>query len=504
LAAAWAAAAAPLGAQDPRLDQPCHRLEEWAASAPGGTATAQLLDEGLDLLEAGWPWEARRCFREVAHRDPGAAVGYLGLALAARALPRTAALLAWEAARRRAEAPPAVQRVVDAYARYFGVADERPNAADPRFDSPPSAARQAALAQELARVAQELAPAAAQELAPEAAHSAGDRAEDSRSEHALLAQRLAALESAAIDTKPAAGASPGAAGAAGATGGGTAAGGDLLDPAAAVGALRQANAYAERQAAMPFFVPGYRALLARAAQHPAMASALAAAAPNAAPADRLALALSRLPRHPHFGGEPDGEPADALAARAAAAVATLAARRQPGAAGGAHPEPGGAGEGPLLWQPRRAPGFDLPRGLGGRDSLAAHAGRPVLVVFFLGFGCVHCIAQLRDLDPLGPAFARAGIDVVSIGTDDENQVKAAHQQALENGVDPLHLDVLCDPQGETFARWGAFDEFLGEPLHGTFLVGPDGRILWQDVSAQPFAPTEFLLPECERLLQAWR
>ncbi len=105
---------------------------------------------------------------------------------------------------------------------------------------------------------------------------------------------------------------------------------------------------------------------------------------------------------------------------------------------------------------------------------------------------------------MAPAFARAGIEVVSIGTDDRDQVRAAHQAALENGVDPLHFDVLCDPDGAEFRRWGAWDEFADEALHGTFLVDAEDRILWADISRQPFLQTEFLLAECQRLLAAWR
>jgi len=93
---------------------------------------------------------------------------------------------------------------------------------------------------------------------------------------------------------------------------------------------------------------------------------------------------------------------------------------------------------------------------------------------------------------------------VSIGTDDGNQVKAAWQAAEENGIDPLHFDVLCDPKGDTFKQWGVWDEFEDEALHGTFLVDAQGRILWQDISARPFEQSDWLLAECQRLLAAWR
>lgn len=93
---------------------------------------------------------------------------------------------------------------------------------------------------------------------------------------------------------------------------------------------------------------------------------------------------------------------------------------------------------------------------------------------------------------------------MTIGTDDSNQVRAARQAALENGTSPLHFEVLCDPKGVAFKQWGVWDEFIDEALHGTFLVDPKGRILWQDISAVPFEESDWLLAECRRLLAAWR
>ncbi|MGK0155638.1 MAG: peroxiredoxin, partial [Neolewinella sp.] len=155
-------------------------------------------------------------------------------------------------------------------------------------------------------------------------------------------------------------------------------------------------------------------------------------------------------------------------------------------------------------RPRTAKPFELPRGAGGTAELSDYTGKPVLVIFFLGFGCAHCVAQLSDLDPKAPMFRDAGIEVVTIGTDDLNAVKAARQAADENGVDPLHFDVLCDPKANVFRQWGVWDEFADEALHGTFLLDGLGRILWQDVSARPFEESDWLLAESKRLLAAWK
>ncbi len=90
---------------------------------------------------------------------------------------------------------------------------------------------------------------------------------------------------------------------------------------------------------IPFTIPGYETNLRKAAP------------------DDAGL-LARLPRHPFF---------------------TLGRERSVGL-------PDGSRSGELQWQPRRAPGFDLVRGLGGRRASEDYAGKPYLVVFFLGFG----------------------------------------------------------------------------------------------------------------------
>jgi peroxiredoxin len=224
-------------------------------------------------------------------------------------------------------------------------------------------------------------------------------------------------------------------------------------------ALQSHHAYLERNGAMPFTIPGYADLLGQ----------------TLADAPDREQQLARLPRHPLLGG---GAPVGPL--------------------------PGLDGAGPERWTPRQAPGFDLPRGLGGRVRYDDLRAEPLLVVFFLGFGCAHCQAQLVELEPKAPKVRAAGIDVVTIGTDDANQVLAARQAAYENGIDPVHFEVLCDPAGEVFKRWGVWDEFAGEALHGTFLVDGEGRVLWQDVSVRPFEDSDWLLAECRRLLAAWQ
>lgn len=154
--------------------------------------------------------------------------------------------------------------------------------------------------------------------------------------------------------------------------------------------------------------------------------------------------------------------------------------------------------GPATWSPQPAKGFDLPVAGGGRRSLTAHPGKPTLVVFYLGFGCLHCIEQLQVLGPKARAFAEAGIDIVAIGSDTAD--KAAESLANLAAEDRFPFPLLADPELATFKAWRCFDDFEDMALHGTFLVDAAGKVRWQDISFEPFTEIDWLLAESKRLL----
>ena len=156
--------------------------------------------------------------------------------------------------------------------------------------------------------------------------------------------------------------------------------------------------------------------------------------------------------------------------------------------------------GPFRWAPTAARDWKLPQGVGPDLSLRGYRGKPVLVVFFLGFGCVHCVQQLDALKPMVDDFRKAGIEIVSIGTDDQNNVRASLQGGMEDDDEPITFPICCDPKGEVFKQWRCWDDFEDMALHGTFLVDAQGRVRWQDISFEPFMDTAWLLKECKRLL----
>jgi peroxiredoxin len=151
--------------------------------------------------------------------------------------------------------------------------------------------------------------------------------------------------------------------------------------------------------------------------------------------------------------------------------------------------------GPIRWEPWPAAGWSLPDAAGRTVRLADYRGRPVVVIFYLGMGCVHCVEQLQKFAPKAKDFADAGIDLVAIGTDTVESLKTSAAR------DKLPLTVLADPGLTTFRSYKVFDDFEHVPLHGTVLIDGAGRVRWQVIGAEPFGDVDFLLAEAKRLLK---
>jgi len=154
--------------------------------------------------------------------------------------------------------------------------------------------------------------------------------------------------------------------------------------------------------------------------------------------------------------------------------------------------------GPFRWEPWTAPGWTLPSDDDRSISLKDYRGRAVLVVFYLGSGCVHCLEQLNLIAPVAPDFESAGISIVAVSTDSVEGLKDTRSLALKDGGFPF--PIVSDHSKAVFKSYGAYDDFERTPLHGAFLIDGAGRVRWQDISFEPFSDVRFLLAESKRLL----
>lgn len=152
--------------------------------------------------------------------------------------------------------------------------------------------------------------------------------------------------------------------------------------------------------------------------------------------------------------------------------------------------------GPLRWRPSAAPAWTLTDVSGQPHSLADYKGKPVVVIFYLGYGCLHCAEQLQAFAPKTDEFAEAGLSLIAISTDEQ----AALQKSIDDYGSDFPFPLVSDAKFEIFQNYRAFDDFEQQPLHGTFLIDSEGLVRWQDTGYEPFMDPGFVLEEARRLL----
>jgi peroxiredoxin len=155
--------------------------------------------------------------------------------------------------------------------------------------------------------------------------------------------------------------------------------------------------------------------------------------------------------------------------------------------------------GPFRWGPSPAPDWVLHDSEDKKISLKDYRGRPVVVIFYLGAGCLHCIQQLNSFEPVTAQYQDAGISLIAISTESVEGLK--NTLGKSKSGDGFPFPVVSNEKLDAFKAYRAYDDFEKMPLHGTFLVDGHGMVRWQDISYEPFTETKFLLDEAKRLLK---
>ena len=152
--------------------------------------------------------------------------------------------------------------------------------------------------------------------------------------------------------------------------------------------------------------------------------------------------------------------------------------------------------GPAHWSPFAAPEWTLTGLEGAVRTSADLAGKPYILVFFLGKECTHCMDQLNGLVPHAQAFIEAGLPIHGVSLDSVDGLKATLAKDGKSFPFPLY----ADEKHEVFRAFRAYDDFEQQPLHGVYVVDGSGLIRWQHISFEPFMKPLFLLEEAKRLL----
>lgn len=145
----------------------------------------------------------------------------------------------------------------------------------------------------------------------------------------------------------------------------------------------------------------------------------------------------------------------------------------------------------LLNQP--APEFSLPDVNGLKQTLSELGkGRPVVVVFYLGYGCSHCVAQLLALDKDLHYFSELDADIVAISSDSPEHTAEKYKEYGE-----FHFPLLSDVDYAVSQKWGVYQPETDEKPefmhHGTFVVDSHGKVIWGAQGKEPFLDNKTLL-----------
>ena len=154
--------------------------------------------------------------------------------------------------------------------------------------------------------------------------------------------------------------------------------------------------------------------------------------------------------------------------------------------------------GPFRWSPSPAADWSLPASAEKMLTLSEYRGKSVIVIFYLGSGCLHCVEQMQKFAPRVNDFQQAGISIVGISTENLESLATSIANFSKTAAFPIPL--AADPELKIFKAYRAYDDFEKLPLHGTFLIDGAGLVRWQDISFEPFQDVDFVLNESKRLL----
>jgi peroxiredoxin len=154
--------------------------------------------------------------------------------------------------------------------------------------------------------------------------------------------------------------------------------------------------------------------------------------------------------------------------------------------------------GPVHWAPPAAPKWEALTLDGKPVDQTQFAGKPHVLLFYLGAACTHCMKQVNEFAKVAPEYEKAGISLAAITREPLFLAGRISEQMSTKKMPPF--PIYCDPGLTMFKTFRAFDDFEDEPLHAAVLIDAKGRLRWIDVSWEPFSNTQFLVKEAQRLL----
>jgi peroxiredoxin/tetratricopeptide (TPR) repeat protein len=150
--------------------------------------------------------------------------------------------------------------------------------------------------------------------------------------------------------------------------------------------------------------------------------------------------------------------------------------------------------GPETWEPYAAPKLEVSDGSGTPVTLEAFREKNVILVFYLGSECAHCMEQLQAL--AGKKKTWDGLDTVVLAV---SSAKVDPNDKVIKGLDGVAVRLLSDTDRVNARRFRSYDDFEEMELHSTTLIDKHGRIYWARFGGDPFTDVAFLEKQLKRM-----
>jgi len=146
-----------------------------------------------------------------------------------------------------------------------------------------------------------------------------------------------------------------------------------------------------------------------------------------------------------------------------------------------------------------APDFALLDAEGKNYTLAELEGKPSVVFFFKGHGCLHCVRQVAAFTEHYESFSKRGIQVIGVTSDTADALRDALTSF------PCPFPILADPEGIAFAKFSCVN--AGGTQHGTFVLNASRQVNWRTVGSSPYLTVEDLIEKVlltDSAVNGWR
>jgi peroxiredoxin len=152
---------------------------------------------------------------------------------------------------------------------------------------------------------------------------------------------------------------------------------------------------------------------------------------------------------------------------------------------------------PLLG--KRAPDFELVDHQSQARRLHEQLKKgPVVLIFYYGYHCNHCVGQLFAVHDDIAKIRELGAEVIAVSADPPEWTCERFKQ-----YGPFAFPVLSDPGNKVAQVYGVFQPAVGKTpddlQHGTFVIGRDGLVHWTQYGYEPFTGNHTLLHELAKL-----